>query len=349
METKRIRVAVLMGGPSTEHEVSLSSGANVCNSLPRERFLIKPVVITREFGWRLYPGWLEDEAEYKGMPPDVESADAGAALSRFRAEGIEVVFIALHGPGGEDGVIQGFFETAGFPYTGSGVLGNAVGMDKILTKQILLQVGIPTAPYMAAESREVLSDPDGFADRVEKSFGYPSVVKVGNQGSSRNLGIAFDRTELLTLLDEIARAGEFVIVEEYIDGRELTCAVINKPGSVEPFPLPPTERVPLTSKFFDYHAKFTPGATDEITPARITEAETAKVQEIAVRTHRALRCSGMSRTDMIKRGEELFVLEINTIPGLTNTSLLPQAAAAMGISFPELLEIQILRALEKQK
>ena len=346
MPGKTIRVAVVMGGVSSEREISLLSGREVCNHLPRARFRVKPVEITAGNRWLLYPGWLE--GAFDGMPGGIEEVDAGQALSALFAERVDVAFIALHGPGGEDGVIQGFFETAGIPYTGSGVPGNAVGMDKILSKQIFLQAGIPTPPFLHAASADILHDVGSFVARAEERFGYPCVAKVGNQGSSHNMGIAADRAALAGLLEGIAAAGEHTLVEEYLEGRELTCAVIERPGGGGPQPLPPTELVPLESEFFDYHAKYTPGAADEITPARIDAEATAAVQELAVRCHLALRCGGMSRTDMIKRGGELFVLEINTIPGMTSGSLIPQAAEVAGISFPEFLEMQTLWALEKR-
>jgi D-alanine-D-alanine ligase len=348
MSQDKLRVAVVMGGISSEHEVSINSGRNVSNTLPRERFEVKPVVITLEGRWLLYPGRLAEGEEFSGMPGGVEPVDAGEALSHLVREKVDCVFIALHGPGGEDGTLQGFFETAGIPYTGSGVLGNAVGMDKIIAKQVMFQVGIPTAPFVSAGSEELQRDLHGFIRAVEEKLGYPCVAKVANQGSSQNLGIAGDRSELESWLRKIADAGDYALVEEYLRGQELTCAVIEKPGGSGPLALPPTELVPLTSSFFDYHAKYTPGATDEITPARISPEVTARVQDLALRTHRALRCGGMTRTDMIRRGDDLFVLEINTIPGMTDTSLVPQAAAVAGISFSELLEMQVLWAIEKR-
>lgn len=344
MAGEKIRVAVVMGGVSTEHDISIQSGKNVCNNLPADKFIIKPVMITLENRWLLYPGWLEGEFEV--MPESVEEINAGQALVSLLDDLVEVAFLALHGPGGEDGVIQGFFETAGIAHTGSSVLGNAIGMDKIVSKRIMAQVGIPTPPFLVARSRELIENLSDFVSKCEESFGYPCVAKVGNQGSSHNMGIAADRSELTSLLKAIAEAGDHALVEEFIRGRELTCAVIDRPGARTPEALPPTELVPLTSDFFDFHAKYTPGATDEITPARISEEETQRVQELALRCHSELRCGGMSRTDMMMRDDEIFVLEINTIPGMTNTSLLPQAAAAVGIDFSELLEMEVMWALE---
>lgn len=336
------RVAVVMGGVSSEHEVSLGSGANVCNGLPRERHAVKPVVIMPDNRWLLYPGWLDAGEKYESMPETVEPLDPGAALARLVAEGVECCFIALHGPGGEDGVIQGFFQTAGLAYTGSGVLGNAVGMDKIVSKRLARQLDIATAEFTVVRAEEVMEDPKAFAEAAVERLGLPCVAKVSNEGSSHNMGIAADAAELAELLGRISKPGRRLLLEEYLRGRELTCAVIDRVGWQVPRALPPTELVPITSDYFDYEAKYTPGATDEITPARIDGETTARVQTIALRCHGEFGCGGMSRTDMIL-GEDgvLYFLEINTIPGLTSTSLIPQAAKVAGIGFSELLEIQV--------
>ena len=338
-----------MGGISSEHDVSLNSGANVCNSLPRERYAVKPLVITTDNRWQLYPGWLTEGEVYERMPETVESLDPGAALARLVAEEVECCFIALHGPGGEDGVIQGFFQTADIAYTGSGVLGNAVGMDKIISKRLARQLDIPTAEFIVASADEIAKDPDAFASDAIARLGLPCVAKVSNEGSSHNMGIAADAAELAELLRRISRPGKRVLLEEYLRGRELTCAVIDRVGWQGPRALPPTELVPITSSYFDYEAKYTPGATDEITPARVDGETTARVQTIALRCHSEFGCGGMSRTDMIL-GEDgvLYFLETNTIPGLTSTSLIPQAAKVAGIGFSELLEIQVEWAIAQR-
>lgn len=347
MIEEKIRVAVVMGGISSEHDISLESGRNVCNGLNEEKFSVKPIVITRQNGWLLFPGWLQ--GEYQRMPDGIEPVNAGQALAGMIADLVDVVFIAMHGPGGEDGVIQGFFQTAGIPYTGSGVLGNAVGMDKVTAKRVMLQVGVPTAPFLVIDFVDLSKDIDGFIARAADSLGFPCVAKVSNEGSSHNMGIAADAEELKSLLERIAAPGKVIMAERYIRGRELTCAVLERAGWERPRPLPPTELVPKTSAFFDYEAKYTPGATDEITPARISGEATARVQEIALRCHIEMRCGGMSRTDMIlSDAGDLYVLEINTIPGLTNASLIPQAAAVAGISFSELLEIQVEWAMAQK-
>lgn len=348
MSEKRVNVAVVMGGTSTEHDVSLNSGNNVCNALDKSIFNVKPVVIDKEGHWLVAPMWLQSGEDFYGFtsPPPFDTAST--ALSSLLRSGVEIVFIALHGPGGEDGLIQGFFETARMPYTGSGVLGNAVGMDKVLSKMIYLQNGILTPGYITIKSSRVAADVDNFVNKIVTSLGLPCVPKVSNQGSSHNVGIAATEAQLKEMLLQFSRNGDEVLVEEFIRGTELTCAVINKPGQEESIALPPTELVPVSSSFFDYHAKYTPGATEEITPARITADLTSRVQQVAVKCHDLLHCGGMSRTDMMLRGDDLFVIETNTIPGLTKTSLIPQAAAVAGINFPELLEIQISWGLEQR-
>lgn len=337
-----------MGGTSTEHDVSLNSGKNVCNALDKDKFNVKPVIIDKAGHWQVSPTWMKKDHDFSGFPPGVQNHTASSALSLLFSRGVDIVFIALHGPGGEDGLVQGFFETARMPYTGSGVLGNAVGMDKILSKMVYLQNGILTPGYLRKKSNEVTSNINPIVAEIILKLGLPCVPKVSNQGSSHNVGIALTEEQLQKMLLEFSQNGEEVLIEEFIQGTELTCAVINKPAEEESIALPPTELVPVTSEFFDYHAKYTPGATDEITPARISPEVTRQVQQVAVRCHDLLHCGGMSRTDMMLRGDELFVIETNTIPGLTKTSLIPQAAAVVGIDFPELLEIQIMWALEQR-
>ena len=347
-ESKVVNVAVVMGGTSTEHDVSLNSGKNVCNALDKSKFNVKPVIIDKEGHWLVAPDWMHADSEFHGFPPGVRQHTASSALSLLFQAGIDIVFIALHGPGGEDGLIQGFFETARMPYTASGVLGNAVGMDKILSKMVYLQNGILTPGYLKKRSFNVSAQVDKMVEEIVATLGLPCVPKVSNQGSSHNVGIASTKAELREMLLKFSQNGPEVLVEEFIKGTELTCAVINKPGEKESIALPPTELVPVSSEFFDYHAKYTPGATEEITPARVSPEITARVQEIAVRCHDLLHCGGMSRTDMMLRGDEIYVIETNTIPGLTKTSLIPQAAAKVGIAFPELLEMQILWGLEQR-
>ena len=304
---EKTRVAVVMGGISTEHEISILSGTNVCSGLSREKFQVRPVVIERDGRWRL-GAWLKKEAFFE-LDPGVPALHPADALKFLVDDGLDVAFIALHGPGGEDGVIQGFLQTAGVPYTGSSVLGNAVGMDKIITKHIVAANGFNVARHVAAMSTDILDDVPGFADRIEKEIGLPCVVKISNEGSSRNIEIPRKRDELEDALSSIAAVGGELLIEEFIKGREITCSVIDKPaGGGNSIALPPTELVPKSNSWFDYHAKYTPGATDEITPAPISAEETAEVQRIALACHEVVHCGGMSRTDMMMRDGRFYVL-----------------------------------------
>jgi D-alanine-D-alanine ligase len=337
-----------MGGVSTEHEISLKSGINVANALNGDPYTVVPVVLARDGNWHVPEKPLDSGetvvAEQLTALPARYAADA---LQRFAELSVDVAFIALHGKGGEDGQIQGFLKTAGIPFTGSDVLGNAVCMDKILTKRILEQSGVPVAKDVVVPTRVIPCDMVLFVDRIIRDIGFPCVVKISNQGSSHNVAIARDGAELTKALGDFKDAGEEILVEEFIKGRELTCAVIDSHEHGRAFALPPTELRPVESEWFDYHAKYTPGATDEITPAPIDESTTGLVQQLASRCHKLLHCSGMSRTDMFLRDNDLYVIEINTVPGLTETSLIPQAAAAAGIKFRQLLDIQIRWALEQ--
>src|SRR5436853_406395 len=274
---KRLRVAVLMGGPSPERDVSLASGLQVLQAADPQQYEILPYEITREGKWLPRPDLLllaaPGSAPQVGAVPEVAPSTALVPHRIEEAVGdgaVDVAFIALHGPYGEDGTIQGLLELLGIPYTGSGVLASALEM------------------------------------------------------------------------------GEVVLVEAYLRGTELTCAILEDPKTGLPTPLPVIEIVPKR-EFFNYQAKYEAGASEEIVPARIPAAVTQKAQQMALRAHRALGCEGMSRVDMFAHEGEIMLLEVNTIPGLTPGSLLPKAAAAAGIDFPELVNRIIQGALRRER
>lgn len=348
-EKKRI-IAVFMGGISSEHDISLKSGSNVVDALAEGQYNVFPVIIGKNGSWH-----LPETAQKRGQAFDPDSLLARPALNAAWGLqglidfGIEAVFIALHGKGGEDGLMQGFLQTAGIPYTGSGVLGNALCMDKVLTKRILRQCGLPTANDIVIQTSGIAPDTlAAHVNDVEAAVGFPCVIKISDQGSSHFVKIIADRQEFIATLPDFKNAGKEVLVEELIRGREVTCAVIDSLEHGSCYALPPTELRPVDSSWFDYHAKYTPGATEEITPAPVDDSITAEIQRLASRCHQLLHCSGMSRTDMFLREDgQLVILEVNTIPGLTSTSLIPQAAAAVGISFRKLLELQIEWALHR--
>ena len=307
----KLRVALLSGGRSAEREVSINSANQVYQAL--------------------------DKAKY-----DIRRYDPRDDLAKLvtDAREIDVALIILHGRLGEDGTIQGMLELLDIPYHGSGVLGSALGMNKIVAKRLYEHAGLPVARWLVLEGDE--PDPGSL---VEKTLGFPAVVKPEQEGSTIGITIVRKPEELEPALELARRYDRLVLVEEYLRGVEITGAVL---GNRTPQALPLVEIIPGDKYgFFTYEAKYTAGATREICPARLGEAVTRKAQDYAVRAHQALKCRGYSRTDMIARDDEVYLLETNTIPGMTATSLFPQAAAAAGIGFSELLDRLIELALEK--
>jgi len=306
-----LRIAVLMGGTSSEREVSLKSGANVVRAL--------------------------DPAKYQVMPVDF-TGDI-APLVALHGQ-VDVVVLALHGPWGEDGRIQGLLDLLGIPYTGSGVLGSATSMHKGVAKALYRDAGIPTPGGL--EFSVPMAD-DAVA-RILAHVGLPCVVKPAQEGSTFGISIVRNDAELTLALQEAARYDRALVVEQFIAGIEISVPVL---GTAAPWALPEVEIVP-SSGFYDYERKYTPGASEEFCPARISATSRLLAADYAVRAHRALCCRGVSRTDMIVSTEGIFVLETNTLPGMTDTSLLPLSARTAGISFAALLDLLIADAVEAQ-
>ncbi len=348
----RLRVAIVMGGTSAEREVSLRSGRAVQGALDPGRFDLKGIEIAPDGRWLLpapaVPG--EGEAVPGGAGPGraLLRLDAEAALARTaREEPVDVAFLALHGGFGEDGTIQGLLEAAGIPYTGSGVLASALAMDKERAKTVVAAAGVRVPRGRGVERAEWEGDATGVLAALLRSPGLPAFVKPPGGGSSLGAGPAGTEGELRARLGEVfERHGDRALVEERLAGPEVTCAVLGNRG--RPLrTLPLVEIVPRGRPFFDYEAKYAPGACDEICPARVPEEEAARVREAALAAHRALGCDGMSRSDFILVDGEPCYLETNTIPGLTEASLCPRAARAAGIEFPRLVELLVEMALER--
>ncbi|MFN3650027.1 MAG: D-alanine--D-alanine ligase [Armatimonadota bacterium] len=349
----RIRVAVLMGGTSSERRVSLSTGRQVIESLDPERYEAFPI----DTAYLNRPALSGGGGNGAGTPsPALESGAqqtdnlTGPArelpdpslpplVGRNRPD---VAVICLHGKHGEDGTIQGMLELLDIPYTGSGVLASALAIDKLMSKKVFEWEGIPTPPSVPLRSWR---DAERFLAELaagEARVTCPLVVKPSRQGSTIGISIVHEPAEVRLALEKAFEFDSDVLVEAFVEGIEITGAVL---GNDDLLCLPLVEIVPA-SGFYDFEAKYTPGATDEIVPARIPEPVTKRAQELALRAHQALGCRGFSRTDMLVRGEEVWVLETNTIPGMTPTSLLPRAAQAAGIPFPQLVERMIELALE---
>ncbi|MDP2704066.1 MAG: D-alanine--D-alanine ligase [bacterium] len=313
---KKIRVCVLFGGKSGEHEVSLKSATSVIASLDRSKYEVLPVKISREG---------------QSLPPEF------VALLSSSERPYDVVFPVLHGPYGEDGTLQGFLELAGVPFVGSDTLSSALAMDKLMAKKVFFADGIPTPPYWFFRAGD---EPD-----ISSVF-FPCVVKPMNSGSSVGISIVRKEDELQEALRKAFpedRKGE-VLVEKYIAGQEITVPVLGDRALPVILIRPKKD-----GAWFDYEVKYNSDLVDEIVPAPLPEDVTARVQALALRAHQALKCRHISRTDMIiEEGTGgVYVLEVNTMPGMTSASLFPKAAKAAGISFPELLDRLIGFALEK--
>jgi len=330
-----MKVAVLMGGRSAEHEISLVSGREVCLRAEKRKFQIYPVVIEKSGGWKkLTLGQLEE------MPDPVSESEAAElfveregklvrGVGALRNWGVEVVFIALHGPFGEDGCVQGMLEIEGLKYTGPGVLASALGMDKLRFGKVVSGSGIEIPKRLVVEKKSNLR-------QVSRILGeLPYVVKPHNQGSSVGVSLVRRMAELREAFELARHYSETVLVEECVNGVEVTAAVM---GNGEPKALPLVEIVPKRGDFFDYGCKYRDGA-DEIVPARLARGLAKRVQRVAVEVYKVVGARGFSRIDFILRdGGGPVVLEINTIPGLTPLSLFPKAAQAAGISYPQLSE-----------
>jgi D-alanine-D-alanine ligase len=329
----RLRVAVLTGGASAEREVCLMSGRKVLSALDPARYEAVAVDLATITG--------ERAADLASL---LFSPDAPVTACATRAASIDgrpdVVFVALHGGSGENGTVQGMLELLGLPYTGSGVLASALAMNKIMAKKIFEREGIPTPKWLAVRA----SDPSA-TNLILKGIGLPCVVKPACEGSTIGVSVVRAADELPAALDTAFGYGADALVERFIAGTEISGPVL---GNDDAEVLPLVEIVPQGG-FYDYHAKYTPGATEEIVPARIPEATAQRARELTLRAHHALGCRGFSRVDMIATPEEVYVLEVNTIPGLTGTSLVPRAAEAAGISFPQLVDRLIELALEERR
>ena len=307
---KKLRLALLAGGKSGEREVSLKGAAEVARAL--------------------------DPGKY-----EVKRYDPATDLAKLATEAasIDVAFILLHGPFGEDGTVQGFLDLLAIPYQGSGVLGSAIAMDKNLSKILYRNAGLKVPEWYMAEKDDIKNP-----RKILGQLGLPLVIKPASQGSSLGMSIARSEDDITAGLEKAFAVDRQVMAEEFIAGREITGGVI---GNRDLTALPLVEIIPGDKyEFFDYEAKYQPGASQEICPAELEEAITIRAQHHALAAHHALQLRGYSRTDMIVSGDEIYVLETNTIPGMTPTSLLPQGAAAAGLDFPALLDRLIELALE---
>jgi D-alanine-D-alanine ligase len=311
------RVVVLKGGPSLERQVSLRSASRVEDAL--------------------------EELGYEVLSIDVDSD----LVERLRAAGADIAFVALHGRGGEDGTVQEILEIVGLPYTGSGVPACIRSMDKVLTKHLLIECGLPTPDFFAFN--ETAFREFGAAEAlpaIEEQLGFPIVVKPAAQGSALGIKFARSANDVPEALIAAFSYDDKVLLERYVDGRELAVGLLEHDGGVQALPV--VEAIPKESHVFDFEARYEIGKTDYVCPADLPDDVTQAAQELAVATYRLLGCYGFARVDMILSNDGgLQVLEGQAIPGLTDTSLLPQAAEAAGLSFEQLVERLVEQALTR--
>ena len=362
MGDRKIRVAVVFGGRSGEHEVSLISAASVMQAMDKSKYEIYPIGITREGRWlttgdpmrALQSGGTEQPllgaAERGGVAGRPVVAERGALVPGTREAGfpeVDVVFPVLHGPYGEDGTIQGLLELADIPYVGAGVLGSALGMDKVAMKDVFRAHGLTVVEYVAFLARDWRDRPADCLARIEGRLRYPCFVKPANLGSSVGITKAHNQRELVQGLDEASQYDRRLLVEQGVNAREIEVSVL---GNDEPEASLPGEVVPC-NEFYDYAAKYLDGESELRIPAPISAEQTRQVQEMAIQAFKALDCAGMARVDFLlcRESGRLYINEINTIPGFTSISMYPKLWEASGLPYPKLIDRLIELAIERHE
>jgi len=332
-----------MGGPSAEHDVSLHTGEQILNALDTKRYIATPVIITKKGEWIM---------SLAGRKHSVKNIIPQAHALTALAKNTDIVFIALHGTFGEDGTIQSLLGGFGIPYTGSGMLASALGMDKTRASRIFRDAGMNVPAFRVVSADEIKNIDKKQMEEIIREFGIPLVVKPSDQGSSVGVSIVQKAKDLPEAIAMAKKYSPNIIIQKFIKGREVTCGIIDRieKGKKLTVALPPVEIVPRFGAFYDYKSKYANGGSDHLIPPFDMPAETIKtIQDGARHAHAVIGCSGMSRSDFIlDQNNKLHILEINTIPGMTSTSLLPQAAQAVGIKFPELLDHIIESALKNK-
>ncbi len=349
------RVAIIFGGQSSEHEVSRFSAEAVLRNIDTERFDIAMIGITKDGRWLSYddPIGLIGTGEWQALAESRQKSQqvlltAGSALAEAERDNkkIDVVFPVLHGCNGEDGTIQGLFEMAGIPYVGCGVLGSALGMDKAYAKIVFEKEGLPQGKYLVYNRKQIGSEYEKIVCDIEHEMSFPCFVKPSNAGSSVGVSKVHDTSELEAALKLAARYDRRILVEEFIDGHEVECAVL---GNDDPIASTVGEVVPC-NEFYDYQAKYLRGDSSEIIiPANLSADIIEKIKKYSVRAFKALDCSGLSRVDFFvrKATNEVIINEINTMPGFTPISMYSKLWAASGVPYSKLIERLIELALER--
>jgi D-alanine-D-alanine ligase len=344
---KRTRVAIVFGGRSGEHEVSVVSAASIFKHIDRDRYEPFPILIEKDGRWVLPAG--PPTAASAGEVLAHGSGAGGTSVEPFAAiasERVDVVFPVLHGPYGEDGTIQGVFELANVPYVGAGVLGSAVGMDKAVMKRLFEARGLPVSPYVVVLRHEWAAAARTITGQVSSHLGFPVFVKPANLGSSVGISKAVSEAELTTAIALALDYDRKVVVERAVpEAREIECAVL---GNDEPETSVPGEIIP-TREFYDYESKYLDDGVRLLVPAPLAPEQVREVQRQAVEAFKAVDCAGMCRVDflMARKTGETLLNEVNTIPGFTTVSMYPRLWEATGVPYPSLIDRLIRLALER--
>jgi D-alanine-D-alanine ligase len=367
MKKKKLRIGILFGGRSGEHEVSLLSAASILKSIDKSRYDVVPIGITKQGQWlpiadsqHLLAGHTKPAPVLKKTRSIELSASADLAQQNGSlAQSLDVIFPILHGTFGEDGTIQGLFELADIAYVGSGVLGSATGMDKSAMKQLFAAAGLPQTPHVNLLRSEWKSDAKRCIKRIEKKLTYPVFVKPANLGSSVGISKVHDRSELAPAMDLAASFDRKLIIEQGVGGpgvkpRELEVAVL---GNDTPEASVVGEIIP-GAEFYDYNAKYHSDASIPVTPAKLSRSESKQIREMAIAAFRACDCAGLARVDFLmepvaksKKGREakprIYLNEINTMPGFTSISMYPKLWEASGLPYAQLIDRLIALAIER--
>ena len=362
MAEKKIRIGLIFGGRSGEHEVSLASATSIMANLDKDKYEVVPIAITKEGSWLLgtEPRRLSAAEQDTSAESSVEQTTAVTLTGDPRLRrlipvqsgdeignrgALDVIFPVLHGTYGEDGALQGLLEMANVPYVGCGVLGSALGMDKEKMKMIFGSVGLPTVEYLVCRRHEWEHSPEVIMNAVEESLGYPNFVKPVNLGSSVGVSKAHDRHELEHAINVAAEYDHKIIIERGLDCREVECAVL---GNEQPI-VSVVGEVISSNEFYDYRAKYIDGKSQIIIPADIAREVAEEVRRQALQAFLALDLNGLARVDFfIEKGtNKVYINEVNTLPGFTEISMYPKLWEASGLPYPELLDRLIELAIER--
>jgi len=336
------KIIVLFGGQSGEHEVSLNSASSVLKAIDKERYAVETIGITKsgQWHWGIKPEDWQQDPDKKGVPvvlvhDPINPRFLALDGSPLPGDGkFDLIFPVLHGPYGEDGTLQGLLEMANVPYVGSGVLGSALGMDKDRMKAVFAQAGLPQAAYITVLRSRLKENPSGVLKDIEEAIGYPCFVKPANLGSSVGISKANNQEELMAALNLAAEYDRKLVIEQNIVGREIELSVL---GNEDPKASIPGEILPA-KEFYDYEAKYIDTGSQLVIPAPLEPEVVKNLQAIAVKAFKAVEACGLSRVDFfVTKDNQIFINEINTMPGFTNISMYPKLWAASGIPYSELI------------